>query len=30
MEVALRGIAVSPGVAIGPAMPYRVQDLEPP
>ena len=30
MEVALRGIAVSPGIAIGPALPYRVENVEPP
>lgn len=30
MELALRGIGVSPGVAIGPAVPFRVQSIEVP
>lgn len=30
MEIKLRGIPVSPGVSIGPAVTYHVQDIEPP
>ena len=30
MEIALRGIGVSPGIAIGPALPFRVQSLDVP